>query len=146
MNLKLKIAFSCHGLTVIILFIFGLIYLFQPQFMPYHAVAVGKQWTEVAPEFQVLILALMKVVAGAWIAASSAMALLLFFPFRRGERWSYYAIPLTGLLVSGSSLYATLYVRGNTPANPPWIAAAVSMVLLVAGLLLSLGSRKPQSP
>lgn len=142
MNSKLKIAFSFHGLTVIILSIFGFVYLFQPQFMPYHADAVEMQWSELAPGLRVLILALMKVVAGAWLAGASAMALLLIFPFRKGERWSYFAVPLIGLLLSGSSLYATLYVRGNTPANPPWIAAAVSIVLLVAGLLLSLSSRK----
>lgn len=142
MHLKLKIAFICHFLTVIVLFIFGLIYLFQARFMPYHAEAVGKQWPELAPGLQVLILALMKVVAGAWLAGASAMTLLLFFPFRKGERWSYYSIPLIGFLVSGSSLYATLYVSGNTPANPPWIAAAVSMVLLFVGFLLSLGSHQ----
>lgn len=142
MNFKLKLAFGCHFLTVVVLFIFGFIYLFQSQFMPYHAVAVGKQWAELAPALQVLILALMKVVAGAWVAGASAMTLLLFIPFRKGERWAYYSIPLIGLLVSGSSLYATLYVAGNTPANPPWIGAAVSMVLLFVGFLLSLAAHK----
>jgi hypothetical protein len=138
MNLKMKIAFTCHLLTVITLFVFGLIYFFRVEFMPYHAVAVGAQWSELAPEFQVLFLGLMKVVGGAWIGGATAMALLLFIPFRRGEGWSIYSVPLIGIIVSGSSLYATLYVAGNTPANPPWIAAAVSIVLLVIGFLLSL--------
>ncbi|MCP4150192.1 MAG: hypothetical protein GY757_20765, partial [bacterium] len=107
MHLKLKIAFTCHCLTVLLLFVFGLVYLLQAQFMPYHADAVGKQWGELAPAFQVLFLALMKVVAGAWLAGASAMALLLLIPFRKGERWSYYSVPIIGFLVSGSSLYAT---------------------------------------
>jgi hypothetical protein len=84
----------------------------------------------------------MKVVAGAWFAGASAMTLLLFIPFRKGERWSYYSIPLIGFMVAGSSLCATLYVAANTPANPPWIAAAVSMILLFIGLLLSLGAHQ----
>lgn len=143
MHLKLKLAFTCHFITVVILFIFGLVYLFQGQFMPYHADALGKQWSALAPAFQVLILAMMKVVAGSWLASASAMTLLLLIPFRKGKRWSYYSVPLIGLLVSGSSLFGTLYVAGNTPANPPWIAAAVSIALLFVGLLLSLGSHQP---
>jgi hypothetical protein len=56
MSRRMKIAFGCHLLATLILATFGLIYLFRPEFMPYHAVAVGMPWAEVSPSFQVLIL------------------------------------------------------------------------------------------
>ena len=106
--------------------------------MPYHAVAVGQSWTEVDPAFQVLILALMKVTGGGWLAAALAVGILLYIPFSTGVRWSYWAIPIIGLPASLSSLYVTIYVAHNTPASPPWIAAALGTILLIVGFILSM--------
>ncbi|MBE9060376.1 hypothetical protein [cf. Phormidesmis sp. LEGE 11477] len=105
--------------------------------MPYHAVAVGQNWAEVAPEYKILILALMKVAGGGWLATAFATAALLFIPFRKGMRWSYWALPAVGLPAALTSLYATIYVTQNTPASPPWIAAAVGTILLVSGAIFS---------
>jgi hypothetical protein len=106
--------------------------------MPYHAVAVGQSWAEVNPSFQILILALMKVTGGAWLATALGVGILLFIPFKQGKRWTYWAIPAIGLPTSLTSLYATLYVARNTPASPPWIAAACGTLLLVIGFLFSV--------
>lgn len=67
MSIRMKLAFSCYFLSGVLLVGFGLVYMFRAEFMPYHAVAVGMSWAEVPPQFQVLILALMKGVgAHAW--------------------------------------------------------------------------------
>jgi hypothetical protein len=50
---------------MLLLGIIGLVYLFRSQFMPCHAIAVGKTWTEIDPAFQILLLALIRVVGGA---------------------------------------------------------------------------------
>jgi bacteriorhodopsin len=121
--------------TVLILVLFGFVYLFRTEFMPYHADAVGQSWAEVTPAFQVLIIALMRVVGGAFLATACAMGILLFKPFREGGRWAYWAIPLIGMFATLASLYATLYVRANSPASPPWTAAALASVLLVVGFV-----------
>ncbi len=131
-------AFVCHLLVSLFLAIFGLIYLFQPEFMPYHAAAVGRKWSAVDPAFQILILALMKVAGGAWLATAGAMMVLLFKPFREGARWVLWTVPAMGLTVAATSLYVTLYVAANTSATPPWLAAAFGVSLLVVGLILSL--------
>ncbi|MEC4817368.1 MAG: hypothetical protein SAK29_29460 [Scytonema sp. PMC 1069.18] len=86
--------------------------------MSYHAVAVEREWSAVDPNFQILILALMKVAGGAWLATAGAMIVLLFKPFREGERWALWAIPAVGLTVTATSLYVTLYVAANTSATP----------------------------
>ena len=81
---------------------------------------------------------MMKVTGGGFLASASAIIILLFKAFRKGLRWSFWAIPLTGLIVSLSSLYVTLYVALNTPASPPWIAAAVGLISFTAGYVFSI--------
>ena len=137
MSGRLKVAFLCHLLALLLLAIFGLIYLVRSEFMPYHAVAVGQNWSELDPSFQILILALMRAAGGGLLATPCAIGILLFKPFRQGIRWTYWAIPVIGLISSLSSLYATVYVARNTPAAPPWIAAALGALLLVIGFILS---------
>lgn len=78
--------------------VLGTIYLFRPTFMPYHAVALGKEWAELDAATQVLIKALMEVAAGGWLALGTLMLLLVAFPIRRGERWARWAAPTASLL------------------------------------------------
>ena len=138
MSGRQKVTFLCYLLAVSLLIVFGLMYLFRSEFMPYHAVALGASWSELDPAFQILLLALMRVVGGGFLATACAMGILLLKPFRQGIRWAYWAIPAIGLVASFASLYATIYVTRNTPASPPWIAAALGALLLVMGLILSL--------
>jgi hypothetical protein len=142
MSIRMKIGFWCHLLATLLIGIAGLIYLFRLQFMPYHAIAVGKTWVEVNSAFQILLLALIRVVGGAWIATALAMGILLFIPFRQGMRWARWSVPAIGLVAELPALYVTLSVTLNTPATPPWKAVVLSMVLLVAGFILSLEPEK----
>ena len=142
MNIRIKIAFVCHLLATLIVAGFGVTYLLRPEFMPYHAVAVGMPWVEVPPFFQVLILALMRVIGGACLAVVVMQWILLLAPFRQGVVWARWAIPAGGLIICAGALYGMLYVGLNTPATPPWIAPAAAALLLVLGLVLSLGQRR----
>ena len=134
----MKFAFTCHSLAAALLVVFGFVYLFRPEFMPYHADAIARDWGDVEEPFQVLILALMRVAGGGWVASATAIAILLLVPFRQGLRWARWAIPVVGLLVSAPALYATAYVRRYTPAEPPWLAALAGMTLLMLGFVSSL--------
>ena len=142
MSTRMKIAFGCHLLATFIVAAFAVTYLFRAEFMPYHSVAVGMPWAEVAPSFQVLILGLMKAVGGTCLAVVVLLLILLFVPFKQGLVWARWAIPAGGLVISAGGLYAMLYVGLNTPATPPWIAPVAGALLLAAGLLLSLGQPK----
>lgn len=138
MSWNLRITFACYLLGCLALLVLALTYLLRSEFMPYHAVAVGRSWAEVDPSFQILISALMKVTGGGWLATALAVGILLLIPFRQGLRWAYWAIPVIGLPTSLTSLYATLYVARNTPASPPWMAAALGTLLLAIGFLFSV--------
>nr|NQU91634.1 hypothetical protein [Bacteroidota bacterium] len=132
------ISFVCFALVAILGFIFAAIYLFKPEFMPYHADAVSMEWVEVNPDFRVLIIALMRVAGGGWLATSLSITFLLIASRRFNNDWLKIALVVVGLAALIPSLYATLYVKSHSPAEPPWIAAAVAIFLLLVALFFDL--------
>lgn len=122
----------------------GTIYLCRPTFMPYHAVALGKEWAELDAATQVLIKALMEVAAGGWLALGALMLLLVAFPIRRGERWARWAAPTATLLFYVPTLLATLSVQQHTPASPPWPANLVMCVASVLAFVLDAPWQRSQ--
>jgi hypothetical protein len=141
MNMRMKIAFGCHLLVTLFLVVSGMTYLIRQEFMPYHSVAVGMPWAEVNPAFQALILGFMRGFGGAAIAVAVLLSILLFGPFRQGAVWARWAIPAGGLVIFLLGLYAISVVQLNTPAEMPWIALVTCVLLLVAGLALSVLSQ-----
>ncbi|MGB3614677.1 MAG: hypothetical protein WBA10_12860 [Elainellaceae cyanobacterium] len=146
MTKRLTWAFWCHLTTLSLLAAFSLIYLFRSEFMPYHALAIGQPWEDLSPALQALILGLMKATGGGWLATAVAMATILFKPFKRAEPWALWAVPLIGLLTSVPLLYLTLSIAIRTPATSPWTAAALSVILQITGLVLSLEPRRDRLP
>jgi len=129
-------------MTTIAGFIFAAMYLFRPEFMPYHEVAIGKPWNEMGEEYRVLIIALMRVSGGGWLATSVGMLLLLLIPHRKGRYWSYIGIPTIGLAALVPTFLATIIVKTHSSAIPPYILAAVLIGLLVITIILSLLFKK----
>jgi len=130
-------AFACYLLAVIGAVIAGFTYLLSPKCMNYHEVAIGKKWGELDVKLQTLLLALMKSCGGGIVSVSLAMVAMLVFPFRSGEIWSYYIIPICGLILIGIPIYAMMVVKRKTNAKPPIIVNATGIVLIVIGLILS---------
>lgn len=133
-----RVAMAGYIISAIPLALFGAIYLTRSEFMPYHAAAVGQSWGEVAPAFQVLLLALMRTVGGAFLAVAVAVVVMALKPFREGQPWATWVLPLIVLLAAGGSLAATLSVAQNSPANPPTGVVIATVVIVVVSFLLSL--------
>jgi len=125
-----------YGVTALVSLLLGSVYLLRTSFMPYHAEAVSKSWTELEQPTQTLVSALMTVAGGGWLTAGVVITVLLIFPFRRGERWAIYAIPAVVLLLYIPNLWATLSVLRNTPATPPWYGNLLACVSAVVGFVL----------
>ena len=136
MNVLSIISLSCFIIVMLIGLLFAGMYLFRKEFMPYHSAAVGKSWSELDLEIRVLIIALMRVVGGGWLASSVAMGSFLYLLFLKGIEFSALALCLTGLAVAIPTLIATLIVRTRTNARPPAGAAILAIVLLLAGMLI----------
>ena len=131
-------AISCYSLVAMIAFIFSAMYLFRSRFMPYHADAVELAWEDVDPKHQVLILALMRVTGGGWLSTGISVIVLLVYPFRSDETWSLFAIPIIGLIMASATLYAVLFIKKNTRANPPVGLVWVAILLLLLGFIFSI--------
>ena len=138
MHNRLRVALACYALSLVAPLSFGLIYLFRPEFLPYHAAAIGQAWHEVQPEVQVLVLALMRVVGASNLAIAFIGMVVLMVPFRRGALWARWAFPVMELIAASGSLYATWYVQYHTGAPTPWRLVLAAVGLVVAGFIISL--------
>jgi len=134
----LTAAYRFHGAGAILFGLMGLVYLRRKEFMPYHAIAVGKQWHELGQTEQTMFLASMKIIGSAWVSLSIALGLILRHAFREGEPWAVYGVAVIGLAVAVPTLLAVLTVKKRTPASPPWPPLALAVFLFLCGLVLSL--------
>lgn len=137
MESRIKVAFVCFLLGFIISGVFGLVYIFSPKFMPYHAVAIGTDWESLAPAYRILFLALMKSAGAGFLATTIAGLFILFIPFRSGSPWARWAILITALAVAIPTAYAALTTKWGTPASPPWFAPLSGIILALVGFFLS---------
>lgn len=136
--MKNKIGSICNYLAGIILLVMGMVYLLKGTVMPYHLTALEKEWVEIEPNAQILLLALMRAVAGGFIALAIAILYLQKQFVHTKSPWMPGLILLMGLVVSAGAMYATLLVKFNTPATPPTGLAALGMILLLFGYLFNL--------
>ena len=145
--IRCRVAAWLYAVTAIVSLVLGSIYFFRPTFMPYHSVALSKDWEQLDHATQTLIKGLMEVAAGGWLALGALVLFLVAFPIRRGERWARFAAPIGLLLCYVPTLLATLSVLRETPASPPWLPTGALCVAAVLGFLLdapwSSGSALP---
>jgi len=135
MSLRRTVAATLYLINSIVSLILGSTYLFREAFMPYHADALQRPWSEVEPALQVLLGALMDVAGAGWIGIGGATLVLVAVPMRRGERWSRLLIPALFLIFYVPTLLATIAVMNGTPATPPWYGNATACVATVLGVV-----------
>lgn len=138
MSVPTIVAVICFSMVILIGVVFALLYLIRRKFMPYHADAVEKSWDDLDEKNRILIIALMRVAGGGWMASSLAIGLWMYVYIVQGDPFASIAMAITGLAVSIPTLIATLIVKRRTKANPPVFAVAFAMVLLMAGLSIVL--------
>lgn len=142
MQLQKTIVMLCYGASAVASVFMGMLYLLSPEFMPYHAAAVGMEWNQVDAELQILLLALIRVAGGAFLCVAVAVTFLLWYPFRQNMTWSRMALPLIILVVYMPTLWATASVTLHTPATAPWYGPAASIIFTLLGAIIDL-ARKP---
>lgn len=121
--------------AALLLLCFGLVYFFLPHFMPYHQDALGKPWEDLSPGMQVLILALMRAVAGGFIAMAVATAYLQYRFHRDPVLWMAILILVSGSVFMVCSLNAIMLVWINTPGRPPLFIDLLGEGMLILGFV-----------
>lgn len=139
MNIKLKIALLFYAINVLGMLVIGCIYIFSNEFMPYHSDVIQTSWVDVGANEKILYLGMMRTEGAGFLACALAILILLVKPFREGRRWSYWAIPIIGIVEYLPTLIATYHVSTITTATPPWLAVLSGCFLFVVGLILTVG-------
>lgn len=122
----------------------GLLYVVTPRFMPYHAEALATTWEALPPHHQGFVLGVIKGMGAGSIAVTLALAILLLVPFRRGEPWARWAIPLVGTVFTALTAYAAYTIDVRTPASTPWRQTLGLFALFVIGAAISYRPRRPR--
>lgn len=125
-----------YGVTGAITVALGTYYLLRDRYLPYHADAIGTDWSELTPEKQILFLALLDVAGAGWALSGLLILILVLVPFRQGHSWARWTIPVALTLLYVPILLATLRVLGETPAVPPWYGNALALFANFLGFAL----------
>jgi len=134
-----RVAFGCYLVPALTLLAFGVRYLTASEFMPYHAAALEREWSDLLPNEQGVMLAALRGGGGGFVIGGTAILLLLMIPFRRGELWAHRAVPCLVLLCGLSALFTSSTLARLTPGSPPWQITLVMVFLAGLGLALSPG-------
>ncbi|NQV50801.1 MAG: hypothetical protein HQ507_09900 [Candidatus Marinimicrobia bacterium] len=117
----------------------GLKFITASEYFTYHAQASGMDWTQVNPGLQLLMLAGFKIVGAGFLTVAFCLIFMIISPFsRHDQRWSYFAIPLSGLLLWSIIFITTLSVAFTTGANAPWGGSLFCIITLLLGFIVSL--------
>lgn len=140
MNLALKISFAGYLLVAIMLTFTGIKYLLASRIMPYHLKAMESDWNSLTSGIRVMSLNFMKVAAAGFITTSIVICFLLFFPFKSGELWSVWALPIVSLNEVIILLSRMIDIRRKTTSKHTFnIALTTSMaVIIVISFILSI--------
>lgn len=131
-----KFALFWYRVVALLSLVFGLLYVSSREFTSYHKKALGVSWEELNDATQTLLLALMDVGGGGMLAMFIFLVALTQWPFRRGERWARFTIPIGILALYVPTLIATLNVLLKTPGDPPWYLALAACAAAVIGFVV----------
>ncbi len=133
-----------HAVPTVGLMAQGLLYLTTPTFMSYHADALATTWDDLPPHHQGFVLGVVKGMGAGSVGVTLALAVLLIVPFRRGDRWARWAVPLVGGVFTALTAYAAYTIDTRTPADTPWRQTLGLTALYAAGAVVSYWPTKPR--
>jgi hypothetical protein len=142
MTPRTRLAYWIYLLLMIAGAAWGIGFLLRSEFTSYHGAAAGVPWSEVPPNFQVVILALTKLAGGLWVAFTACLFVLLLVPFRQGARWAVWAVPLLMLAQYAAPMPAMIHLTTNSPSNPPWTLTIACMVVTLLSLVVSVTEKR----
>ncbi|MGP3667131.1 MAG: hypothetical protein ACKD6N_01655 [Candidatus Bathyarchaeota archaeon] len=130
---SLKISSILLVVSALIAIIFGLIYCFTQDLMYYHQDYTGLKIADIAkfnPKFAFLTMIFLRVIGVYLIGYGILLTFIAVKSFLRAEKWAWGAVLVGGLATNIPTLVITYTVKG------PWIAALITLILLVVALTL----------
>jgi hypothetical protein len=108
--------------------------------MPYHLEVVGRNWNDLDPRLQIMLLELLKLGGMGQLSQGITLGILTLIPFKRGQRWAYWAIPIIGFIYGTPIAYGAYALHRSTQAATPWKAIVIILLALLVAFLLTLKS------
>ena len=133
------IAFVLYFLSAIGSIAFGVLLLSCKTFLPYHKKAINMAWEELSSGLQILIQSFIKLVAGGFFLVGFAILILLLIPFRQGEHWAHWTIPLLAIVWSAFCLFVTARITVKTHVATTWPVSVLAIIITVIAFVLSPG-------
>lgn len=106
--------------------------------MRYHKMAIQKDWDELVPEMQTLIIALMRALSCGFLSVAIALAILQLQFNKSHQHWIALTILIIGTVLALGSLYAMFLVRTRTKGRPPIALVLIILFMLVAGYFFNI--------
>jgi hypothetical protein len=135
--MKEKIGFITYYLTVILIVLFGGLYMFKPSFMPYHAEIVHLNWNQIPETEHILIRALMIAVGGVTISVGIILGLFIYKFQKTGIQWVNNFVMISGIIASILIAIAPIYVVVKSDSVPPLYFPVIIIALLITGNILT---------
>lgn len=135
-------AFACFALALLIILGIGIVHYTATEPLSWYRAALGVGWDQLTPGTRAVFVTYFKIAGTGQIGVSVALGIILFIPYRRGEAWARWTLLIVGGGASLLSSYGILTTELSTGASVPWYNPLASLVLIVAGFLLSPASGK----
>lgn len=111
----------------------GLRYLTARRWTPYHAAVAGRQWEDLDPNLQAVVLGLVRIVGGCFLTLGLAIAFLTL-AWAGGADWAPWAILAVTATGLGPALVTAINLRDIRPdAGAPVLPALAALALIIAG-------------
>ena len=134
--MRTRIALAIYLIIGLIDIVLGMIYITSDQFLSYHSQAVGTSWQDVDVGTQTLILALMRVAGGGWLALGFLTIAFALGALKTSSTLARWALPTGTVIFWMASLAATWSVYRETGAQTPWAPSLALIVFALVALLI----------
>jgi hypothetical protein len=135
--MKQKIGLIIYYITIVLIILFGGMYMFKPSFMPYHAVIVKLNWEQIPASEQILVRALMIATGGVTISVGIILGMFVYKFQKLRQQWISNYILISGILANLLISVAPIYVVFNSDSLPPLYFPAILIALLIVGNILT---------
>ncbi|NVM52684.1 MAG: hypothetical protein HWN66_03190 [Candidatus Helarchaeota archaeon] len=130
-----KIGSSILLIVNVVLILFGCIYAIRAELMPYHIEFIGAStYDTIANNYpNVLILSqlMIMLVGFLFLSIGTVYTFIWYYSFRKGEKWAWLAILVSGALILIPLMYVILIVAGF---GFPFPVGCVSLILWVVAM------------
>lgn len=124
-------------LVATMLLVIGAVYLFKSSIMPYHLVALSKDWVDIDKNTQTVFIAFLRTISGGFITIAIAIAVLQKKFTSTKAAWVSWLILTIGLTLFSITLYGIFIIRLNTSGSPPIVIVFIGITLLLLGFIFN---------